>query len=265
MYFMQSERIIVSEKARANKAFTLIELLVVIAIIAILASILFPVFGRARENARRTSCLSNLKQMGLGIMQYTQDYDETYPLRQYGTMPGGLGYVYSWRRTTFPYTKSAQIYSCPSNPSNATTADDSYPPSLTTLGITAPIFYRSYAANASQYNIGGGTTPMEYFTSKKIAEVPDTARTVLVTESKEGDNNVHFNDGPERFLSATDTFPGHLQTVLFLFADGHAKAMKPSATGNPVNMWNVEENLGDNDATLMQRLNNWTKLCDSKS
>ena len=63
-----------------RSGFTLIELLVVIAIIAILAAILFPVFARARENARRTSCVSNLKQIGLGIMQYTQDYDERYPL-----------------------------------------------------------------------------------------------------------------------------------------------------------------------------------------
>jgi prepilin-type N-terminal cleavage/methylation domain-containing protein len=62
-----------------KKAFTLIELLVVIAIIAILASILFPVFARARENARRASCLSNLKQIGLATMMYTQDYDEGYP------------------------------------------------------------------------------------------------------------------------------------------------------------------------------------------
>src|SRR5687767_6194063 len=63
-----------------KSGFTLIELLVVIAIIAILAAILFPVFARARENARRASCQSNLKQVGLGFVQYTQDYDERYPM-----------------------------------------------------------------------------------------------------------------------------------------------------------------------------------------
>src|SRR5438874_7363740 len=67
---------------RTQSAFTLIELLVVIAIIAILAAILFPVFGRARENARRSSCQSNLKQLGIAIMQYTQDYDERMPLME---------------------------------------------------------------------------------------------------------------------------------------------------------------------------------------
>lgn len=65
---------------RLPRAFTLIELLVVIAIITLLAAILFPVFARARENARRSSCQSNLKQIGIGIAQYTQDYDEKMPL-----------------------------------------------------------------------------------------------------------------------------------------------------------------------------------------
>src|SRR6188472_4028670 len=89
-----------------KSGFTLIELLVVIAIIAILASILFPVFARARENARRSSCQSNLKQIGLGIMQYTQDYDEKYPEFN----PSGLG----WAAATQPYLKSTQILQCPS-------------------------------------------------------------------------------------------------------------------------------------------------------
>ena len=66
-----------------NKAFTLIELLVVIAIIAILAAILFPVFAQAREKARQTSCLSNMKQVGLGLLMYAQDYDENYPRADY--------------------------------------------------------------------------------------------------------------------------------------------------------------------------------------
>ena len=73
---------------RSNRGFTLIELLVVIAIIAILAAILFPVFAQAREKARQTSCLSNMKQVGLGLLMYTQDYDEQFPRADY-TLPVG--------------------------------------------------------------------------------------------------------------------------------------------------------------------------------
>lgn len=89
-----------------KNGFTLIELLVVIAIIAILAAILFPVFGRARENARRTSCLSNMKQIGLGMLQYIQDYDEVYPMHYNGTE--------RWPQTMNPYIKSTQVFDCPS-------------------------------------------------------------------------------------------------------------------------------------------------------
>lgn len=94
-----------------RSGFTLIELLVVIAIIAILASILFPVFARAREQARRTSCLSNLKQIGLGLMQYTQDYDERMPFANYDAN-NGAGFW--WMDAIEPYVKSTQIYTCPS-------------------------------------------------------------------------------------------------------------------------------------------------------
>ena len=93
------------------EGFTLIELLVVIAIIAILAAILFPVFARARENARRASCQSNLKQIALGVMQYTQDYDEQFPKI---STPVAAAPPHGWADTIQPYLKSVQIFKCPS-------------------------------------------------------------------------------------------------------------------------------------------------------
>ena len=110
----------------SNKsAFTLIELLVVIAIIAILAAILFPVFAQAREKARQTSCLSNMKQVGLGLLMYAQDYDENYPRADYwdsspplnpaatGTFAARVNH-YKWPAWVLPYTKNVNIFRCPS-------------------------------------------------------------------------------------------------------------------------------------------------------
>ncbi|MEO6906466.1 MAG: type II secretion system protein [Abditibacteriaceae bacterium] len=128
-------------------AFTLIELLVVLGIIAVLAAILFPVFARARESARRASCQSNLKQLGLAVLQYTQDYDERYPFNvsyapypclglgcnsisyneQSDTQMPGRVYVgqsaiqadnflsIKWSDLIYPYLKSLQIFDCPSD------------------------------------------------------------------------------------------------------------------------------------------------------
>jgi prepilin-type N-terminal cleavage/methylation domain-containing protein/prepilin-type processing-associated H-X9-DG protein len=100
-----------------RKAFTLIELLVVIAIIAILAAILFPVFAKAREKARQTTCESNEKQIGLAFTQYTQDYDEHYPC---GSQGGTAGYPgRGWAGQIYPYVKSTGNYLCPDDPSTA--------------------------------------------------------------------------------------------------------------------------------------------------
>src|SRR5471030_2357537 len=100
-----------------RKGFTLIELLVVIAIIAILAAILFPVFSAAREKARQTSCASNEKQIGLAIIQYVQDFDETYPNIDQGQPEASNTFSTVntlWADMIFSYVKSKQVFVCPS-------------------------------------------------------------------------------------------------------------------------------------------------------
>ena len=102
-------------------AFTLLELLIVIAIIAILAAILFPVFARARENARRSSCQSNLKQIGLAFAQYVSDSDGMIIGK---TLASGTTSAVSWPTTLVPYLKNVQVFVCPSQ----TTEDKWSPP-----------------------------------------------------------------------------------------------------------------------------------------
>ena len=136
-----------SRAQNRRKAFTLIELLVVIAIIAILAAILFPVFARARENARRSSCSSNFKQIGLGLMQYTQDYDERFPLSAISQVrPSVDGTPIGWADAIQPYVKSTQILQCPSEP-NA-------PPNPNVPNV---IGYTDYWLNK---NAGNGDQPL---------------------------------------------------------------------------------------------------------
>ena len=119
-----------------RSGFTLIELLVVIAIIAILAAILFPVFARAREKARQTSCLSNVKQIGLGVMMYAQDYDESFPPSYQWVTAGSDWPLRKWAPTILPYIKNNQIFVCPSDTPSADAGNDS----------VGPISYASNAA-----------------------------------------------------------------------------------------------------------------------
>ena len=143
------------------KAFTLIELLVVIAIIAILAAILFPVFAQAREKARATACLSNLKQIGLAIAQYTQDYDEYPPC---GRDQYGRGY--GWAGMVYPYVKSTAAFVCP---------DETAQPKIT------GVHWSSYGLNANFITgyLGGSNYSIE---SICLSQFIMPSRTVMLFE-----------------------------------------------------------------------------------
>lgn len=216
-------------KNTQKKAFTLIELLVVIAIIAILAAILFPVFGRARENARRSSCQSNMKQIGLGIMQYTQDYDEKYPKAQQYDL-GGLNRGPDWRQMVQPYLKSTQVFQCPSNP------DKDRVSAVAKGGF--PAINVSYAAPQGRWwwdYAGAMQLPWGQPTSLASITIPDNMISVMETTyvGIEGASEGQFmvdRDGGE-FDNAM--FAGHLGRFNALFADGHVKATLPLQTIPP--------------------------------
>ena len=243
----------ISHQRRATKGFTLIELLVVIAIIAILAAILFPVFARARENVRRASCQSNLKQVGLGMMQYVQDYDETLPRVAFGpgTAWGGPewdGVNPHWMDVAQPYIKSTQVFDCPSDtfPGNSAGGGGTgrYKMLPRTGGLAAPDQYGSYQYNHTfEYVAQECKGPAVI---RNISGIEDTAGTVLVTESSRSNFSsmlyygwvgqtpaprIDTSVSPRRlrFLDAYDVHERHLDTTNVLYADGHVKAQKLDA------------------------------------
>lgn len=236
-----------SNSARKNHGFTLIELLVVIAIIAILAAILFPVFGRARENARRSSCQSNLRQIGLGIMQYTQDYDERGPATgiDYDPAPHPASQLVSWRQMIQPYLKSTQLFMCPSNPRKEIVGDTAK------LGFAS--IPTSYSA-AFAIDNNDGTKSFSYFTATDrpgslMSEVAKPSECLMVVESIATGQGGSVYNVPS--VGNNNLFAGHLATSNFLFVDGHVKALKPINTLNKVQGISQPGNLWYKDGTGM--------------
>ncbi len=238
-----------------KKGFTLIELLVVIAIIAILAAILFPAFGRVRENARRASCESNMKQIGLAIHQYVQDYDEK--MLTYARKVGALNV--EWQSQIYPYTKNEQVFECPSNPSS-TLAENSNNAIVTAMsgapssgiivhyvgivistGIDPWDCTKSGGFSNGDGMFGGSCAPGIH-----MSEVPNAASTIMVSEAIS--DMLSINNNSTHTWSVGRMFGRHIATANYLFADGHVKALGPMATvANGVNMWTR-----DNTKTVAQ-------------
>jgi prepilin-type N-terminal cleavage/methylation domain-containing protein/prepilin-type processing-associated H-X9-DG protein len=213
-----------------RRGFTLIELLVVIAIIAILAAILFPVFAKARENARMASCKSNMKQIGLALAMYTQDYDETYPtsIGPDATTLGNRTRVYSLERIA-PYIKNDGIFRCPSD--------------MPSPGRQIVNTAGNGIARTSYYPVGGGSTGSAQWgvlmsPPVALAAVAAPADTVAVTEQRGGTGGDPSGAGTDAHCdrgSATPTGTAnsgdainnvtvrHNEGAHYLFADGHVK------------------------------------------
>ncbi|MCE5238514.1 DUF1559 domain-containing protein [bacterium] len=193
-----------------RKGFTLIELLVVIAIIAILAAILFPVFAKAREKARQASCLSNARQMGIGLVAYIQDYDEAHPGCYIGVWTGAFwstsnpGGNRRWFQVVEPYIKNSQIWKCPSSNS---------------------------AAGALDYGVNRSVFP-EDVNPQRLANFQAPANTIAVSERPNtgGASQHPYHCAAYGQYGCCHVQDPHNNGGNFVFLDGHAKWMKSEST-----------------------------------
>ncbi len=221
-----------------RRGFTLIELLVVIAIIAILAAILFPVFAQAREKARSSACLSNAKQIGLGLTMYQQDYDGTAPMAQYSILgptspyPSRYGVIYYaavYADLLEPYMKNQAVAACPSDPTRRTVSDANFK-------AGPPL---SYGVNLYPY-FWGGQGVGERVRGVNEAEVIRPADSIFVAEGFAGDGlNGIILTWRRKGLGR------HQNGSNYVYYDGHAKWKGVNAIWptQPDAFWTVRANV----------------------
>ncbi len=234
--------------ARVDRGFTLIELLMVIAIITILASILFPVFARAREKARQTQGLSNLKQMGAALRMYADEYDGMMVLHAYGDTGRGRPGSYQWPHALSPYLKNWGVFVCPNAPQLNGIARfngidfGSY---QTTAQYPRDGRYIGYGINLNYHMHSSDPTVSWHPVGKTDAAIEDVSNTIIVSEHNGSPYQIVWASnappigGPylpvdSSWMNAPDPATGtriarSAEGVNLLFCDGHAKWMAPSA------------------------------------
>ena len=224
-------------------AFTLIELLVVIAIIAILASILFPVFARARESARRASCMSNMKNLALAVLMYTQDNDGKL-VAYSGWVSDASPNTANWNRfePIQPYIKNHQIQFCPSAPryyymDSTSTYNSVY---YGQYGFSSDSTNKKiYCAVVHVYDPGPG---INHTTTTAIDSLPNAAQTCMIGETAAGETSTNYTNlgyGISAFgATSNDATYGyrvndrHLEGGNYAYMDGHAKWLKKETVDN---------------------------------
>ena len=213
-----------------RKGFTLIELLVVIAIIAILASILFPVFSRAREKARQTSCLSNIKQLSLAANMYSGDYDEMLPTNVMDTNGSGVQDAgdMTWRSMILPYVKNTQIFMCPSDKDMG---------GGTAFHSAMDYGEKSgYGLNVCNWAACPPTPPY----GRDLGGCEDASNVILFAETRGSESFCDPSGNQGRgWVPDASAYPAtvrHNMGMNCAFVDGHAKWLKPTmldpATGD---------------------------------